>query len=58
MLHVVVAEDGVAGAELFEQLVQQRLTAWAGDEVAGDRNEIGLALCDPVDRTLGGYLPA
>ena len=58
MLDVVVPQHDERPLEPRELLTQQRLAARARDEVARDRNEIGLALRDPVDRPLDGHLPA
>ncbi len=58
MLDVVVPQDDERPVEPRQLFTQQRLAARARDEVARDRNEIGLAVRDPVDRSLDGSLPA
>ena len=58
MLDVVVPQHDERPLEPREQQPEQRLPTWTRDEIARDRDEIGLALCDPVDRTLGGHLTA
>ena len=49
---VVVAENDVAAAELSEQAFQLGHPRAARDEIAGDADEVGLALAHPVDGVL------
>jgi hypothetical protein len=58
VLVVVVPQHDEGPLEAREQHPEQRFPTWTRDKIARDRNEIGLALCDPVDRTLDGHLTA
>jgi hypothetical protein len=58
VLDVVVPQHDEGPLEARKQHPEQRLPAWTRNKVARDRDEIGLALYDPVDRTLGGHVPA
>ena len=58
MLDVVVPQHDEGPLEAREQYPEHPLPTWTRDKIARDRDEIGLALCDPVDRTLGGHLTA
>jgi hypothetical protein len=58
VLDVVVPQHDEGPIEPRKQHPKQWLPMWTRDKIARDRNQIGLALCDPVDRTFGGHLPA
>ena len=55
---VVVAQDDEGRAEAAEQPLEHRGAAGPRDEIAGDTDEIRLALGDPVDGAFDGVPPA